>query len=69
MPLIPLPKLTELPLKDGEPAHSAWGLWSKSGFSDELGSLNYLTDELVLKTMKEEIQTGKRVGLKYELSV
>jgi hypothetical protein len=65
MSLIPLPKFTELPLRKGEPANSAWGLWSQNGFSDELGSLNYLTDELVLKTMKKEIQTGKRIGLKY----
>lgn len=65
MSLIPLPKFSELPLNKDDPPNSAWGLWGKNGLDDQLGTLNYLTDALVLKTMKEEIQTGKRVGLKY----
>jgi hypothetical protein len=64
MSLIPLPKFIDLPLKPTDPPNSAWGLWSKNGFDDQLGSLNYLTDDLVLRTMREEIRTGKRMGLK-----
>jgi hypothetical protein len=67
MSLIPLPEFSELPLQDSHPPHSCWGLWSGNGFDDQLGSLNYLTDALVLKAMKEEIQSGERVGLKLNL--
>ena len=62
-PARPIPSIGKLPLRDGDPPYSAWGLWG-SGPDCVLGSLNYLTDELVLKTVKEEIQTGERVGLK-----
>lgn len=55
-----LPKLSDLPLRQGDPAFSAWGLWKRP----ELGALNYLTDENTLQVAKECIQTGKRVGLK-----
>lgn len=58
----PLPEFNNLPLRDGDPAHSAWGLWG-DGPDAELGTLNYLTDEVVLKAIKEEVQTGQRVGL------
>lgn len=56
----PLPGLADLPLRPGDPPNSAWGLW---GPEDKLGALNYLTDEVVLRTMKEEVKTGERVGL------
>jgi hypothetical protein len=59
-----LPALGDLPLNKGDPPNSAWGLWGKD---DELGPLNYLTDELVLKTIKTEVKTGVRVGLKYDV--
>lgn len=58
----PLPALSELPLAEGDPPNSAWGLWDDAKDAS-LGSLNYLTDEVVLKTMKEEVQTGERIGL------
>jgi hypothetical protein len=58
-----IPSFDELPLHKGDPIHSAWGLWG-TGPESALGSLNYLTDEVVLKTMKEEVKTGERVGLK-----
>jgi hypothetical protein len=64
--VIPLPSLDELPLKAGDPPNSAWGLW---GPGDKLGSLNYLTDEAVLTAVKEEVQTGARVGLEYVLCI
>lgn len=61
-----IPSLKELPLNKGDPPNSAWGLWG-DGADSALGALNYLTDELVAKTIREEIKTGERVGLKYGL--
>lgn len=55
-----LPAFEELPLRKGDPPYSAWGLWENS----QLGALNHLTDEVVLRATKEEIRTGQRVGLK-----
>lgn len=52
-----LPKFSDLPLRKGDPHLSAWGLYGKD---DQLGTLNRLTDNLVLKAAKEEIQTGTR---------
>ena len=57
----PLPESNDLPLRKGDPPFSAWGLWENT----QLGSLNYLTDEVVLATAREEFRTGIRVGLKY----
>jgi kynurenine formamidase len=37
-----LPSFRELPVKQGAPPGSAWGLW---GDEDEIGTLNLLTDE------------------------
>lgn len=54
---IKLPKLSELPLKEGDPHHSAWGLYGKD---DELGTLNRLTDEVVLRAARGEIRSGVR---------
>ena len=55
---IAIPLYDELPLRAGDPHHSAWGLWENRA----LGALNHLTDEVVLKA-KDEIQTGERVTL------
>ncbi|SPO06780.1 uncharacterized protein DNG_09474 [Cephalotrichum gorgonifer] len=61
-PAEPLPSLDQLPLRKGDPPNSAWGLWG-DGPDSALGSLNYLTEELVARTVQEEIKTGERVGL------
>lgn len=58
------PSFSSLPLREGDPPFSAWGLY---GESDELGTLNLLTDERV-KEASKEIQTGQRVGLNLPLS-
>lgn len=63
-PLDPLPRLDQLPLRQGDPPNSAWGLWG-DGPDSALGSLNYLSEQVVLKAAREEIRTGERVGLKY----
>lgn len=55
-----LPTLADLPLRPGDPAFSAWGLWK----TPELGALNYLTDENTLQVVRECVKTGTRVGLK-----
>ena len=52
-----LPKFSDLPLRKGDPPHSAWGLY---GLNDQLGTLNRLSDELVARTAAEEIRSGKR---------
>lgn len=44
----------------------AWGLFDKDDVKDELGTLNLLTPEVVLKA-KEEITTGKSVALNWGL--
>lgn len=63
-PPTPFPSFSQLPLRKGDPQVSAWGLWG-DGPESVLGSLNYLTDEVVLKTIKEEIKTGERISLEY----
>lgn len=60
-----VPALSDLPLREGDPPNSAWGLWKDT---PELGALNHLTDEVVLEAVKSEIKTGERVGLKYVIS-
>lgn len=47
------PSFDQLPLHEGDPPNSAWGLWG-DGPDSALGSLNHLTDELVLRTIQEE---------------
>lgn len=60
-----IPPLSQLPLNAGDPPNSAWGLWGEGSEDPALGSLNYLTNELVLQAAKSEIQTGERIGLEY----
>lgn len=52
-----IPSFDDLPLREGDPHHSAWGLY---GDNDELGTLNRLTDERVAAAAKNEIQKGTR---------
>lgn len=52
-----IPHFESLPLREGDPPYSAWGLY---GDLDELGTLNRLTDELVVETARSEIRTGAR---------
>ncbi|OJJ07668.1 hypothetical protein ASPVEDRAFT_202613 [Aspergillus versicolor CBS 583.65] len=67
-PQIPFPSFDHLPLREGDPPNSAWGLWGR-GPESALGSLNYLTNDLVLKKIKEEVKTGERVGLNLPLDL
>jgi hypothetical protein len=55
------PAFSELPLNKGDPWLSAWGLWGKD---DELGTLNFLTEDVV-KAASSEIKDGVRVSLNW----
>lgn len=49
-----LPRYTDLPVKSGAPAGSAWGLW---GNDDQLGCLNLLTPERTIAAARL-VRTG-----------
>lgn len=55
-----IPPFESLPLGRNDPRWSAWGLY---GETDELGTLNRLTDERVALAAGGEIRTGARYGL------
>ncbi|KAJ5924918.1 hypothetical protein N7454_007557 [Penicillium verhagenii] len=57
--LKPRPRFEDLPLREGDPPWSAWGLY---GSEDELGTLNLLTSQAVVDA-SQEIRTGNRIGL------
>ncbi|KAI1765914.1 hypothetical protein GGR53DRAFT_464857 [Hypoxylon sp. FL1150] len=59
-----VPDFDELPLRKTDPQYSAWGLY---GETDELGTLNRLTDERVAAAAKGEIRTGHRISLNWPL--
>lgn len=59
-----IPSFDDLPLREGDPHHSAWGLY---GPRDELGTLNRLTDARVAAAARGEIRTGARVSLNWPL--
>lgn len=57
----PRPDFDKLPLKQGDPKGSAWGLW---GDTDERGTLNLITTDVVRAALAESVE-GKVVNLKY----
>ncbi|KAH7089251.1 hypothetical protein FB567DRAFT_328739 [Paraphoma chrysanthemicola] len=59
-----LPAFIELPLREGDPPYSAWGLW---GPDNEIGTLNHITPETV-KRAAQEIRHGKRFSLNWPLT-
>jgi hypothetical protein len=60
-----LPSYDELPVRDGAPPKSSWGLW---GDHDVLGTLNLLTPERVLAAARS-IRTGRVFSLNPELTI
>lgn len=50
-----------LPLDKSGPHGNAWGRW---GPNDQLGTLNFLTDDVVAKAVSECVKTGQRTSLK-----
>ena len=55
------PRFDALPLRNGDPKASAWGLW---GASDELGTLNLISPEVV-KRATAEVVTGETIPLRW----
>ncbi|KAF7441352.1 hypothetical protein PC9H_001701 [Pleurotus ostreatus] len=60
----PLPTFDELPNFKEFPG-CAWAVW---GGSDQLGTINLLTDEVVKRAAQEEIRSGKSVCLNWPLN-
>ncbi|KAI7336597.1 hypothetical protein KC315_g2681 [Hortaea werneckii] len=56
----------ELSLDKNGPHGNAWGKW---GPNDQIGTLNFLTEDVVAKAAKECILTGQRVSLKCSWSL
>ena len=54
------PSFDDLPLRQGDPRASAWGLWGKQ---DELGTLNLLSPD-VIKRAAGSVQAGYVVPLR-----
>jgi hypothetical protein len=55
-----IPAFDDLPLRKGDPHHSAWGLY---GEKDEIGALNRLTNERVVEAARGEVRSGVRYVL------
>ncbi|KAF2231181.1 hypothetical protein EV356DRAFT_452566 [Viridothelium virens] len=60
------PKFTDVPPVSGMPQGCAWGVFNKGGERDNLGTLNYLTPEVVLRA-RDEIQKGTSISLNLPL--
>ena len=60
-----LPSYDQLPVRDGAPAQSSWGVW---GDGDVFGTLNLLTPERVLAAARS-IRTGRTFALNPELTL
>ena len=60
-----LPSYDQLPVRDGAPAQSSWGVW---GDDDVFGTLNLLTPERVLAAARS-IRTGRTFALNPELTL
>lgn len=58
-----LPEWEDIPKAPGLPQGCAWGLFDRNGERDQVGTLNLLTPEVILKA-KEEIKSGESVCLK-----
>jgi Putative cyclase len=60
-----LPSFDQLPVEEGQPAESSWGLW---GEHDVFGTLNLLTPERALRAA-QSIRTGRSFALNLELTL
>jgi hypothetical protein len=57
------PLYKDLPIQDGAPPGSSWGVFDTNGTKDAYGTLNFITPKAVIAA-KAEIQTGESVVLK-----
>src|SRR5579863_9918078 len=60
-----LPRYDELPVRPGAPQGAAWGVF---GDDDELGTINLLTPQCVLKATAE-IKTGRVFALNLPINI
>ena len=59
------PSFSSLPLDPDGPPGNAWG---RFGPNDQLGMLNLLTPEVVATAARENILSGKRISLDWDLT-
>ncbi|PWN51479.1 hypothetical protein IE53DRAFT_313848 [Violaceomyces palustris] len=62
-----LPDLDNLPKVPDMPQGCAWGLFDVDGIKDQLGTLNFLSEENTKRAASEEIKTGERIQLDWPL--
>ena len=62
-----LPSFASLPTVEDMPHGCAWGLFDQGDQRDELGTLNFLTDDNTKKAIEQEVKTGRRVQLDWSL--
>jgi len=61
--MINVPDFDDLPPVEGLPQGCAWGVFDKGGQKDKLGTLNFLTPEVV-QAAANEVKHGIPVSLK-----
>jgi hypothetical protein len=61
-----VPQFKDLPIRSDAPPGSAWGVFDQGARRDVLGTLNFITPEVVVAT-REEIRTGESTVLNLPL--
>lgn len=59
-----VPDFDALPKVDGMPQGCAWGVFDRDGKKDMVGTLNFLTPDVV-KAAASEVKDGVSISLKY----
>lgn len=62
-----VPDFDDLPKVKDMPQGCAWGIFDRDGKKDVLGTLNFLTPDIV-KDASKEVQDGVSISLKYVLT-
>ncbi|KAK0652781.1 hypothetical protein B0T16DRAFT_322722 [Cercophora newfieldiana] len=62
-----IPDYDDLPAVEGQPKGFAWGIFDKDGKKDVLGTLNFLTPDIV-KAAAAEVKDGISVSLNWPLN-
>src|SRR4051794_15236898 len=63
---VELPRYEDLPVRDGAPPGSAWGVW---GDPDHLGCLNLLTPERAASAAARCVRSGRSYGLNLDFEL
>ena len=58
-----VPHFDDLPKVEGMPQGCAWGVFDRDGQKDTVGTLNFLTPEVV-KAAAQEVKDGVSISLK-----